>query len=197
MAPEILRYEKYDATADLWSVGAVLYEMSVGRPPFRAQNHIELLKRIEHARDAIKFPDEDPEKMAGGGVIPVPDDLKELIRALLKRKPVERAGYDEFWKSRGLEMSKFRRPSKRSVESILPAEEVAALLVEEVQGTPSGEPWVVDSKRGIEIPEGHKIIPQEILDPKVNIPPSTFNFRNGANVGKKGLSPRMRAIQLE
>jgi serine/threonine-protein kinase ULK2 len=46
MAPEILRYEKYDAKADLWSVGAVLYEMSVGKPPFRAQNHIELLRKV-------------------------------------------------------------------------------------------------------------------------------------------------------
>ena len=47
MAPEILRYEKYDAKADLWSVGAVLYEMAVGKAPFRALNHIELLKKIE------------------------------------------------------------------------------------------------------------------------------------------------------
>ena len=60
MAPEILRYEKYDAKADLWSVGAVLYEMSVGKPPFRAQNHMELLRRIENARSNVKFPDEDP-----------------------------------------------------------------------------------------------------------------------------------------
>jgi serine/threonine-protein kinase ULK/ATG1 len=37
MAPEILRYERYDAKADLWSVGTVLYEMSTGRPPFRAR----------------------------------------------------------------------------------------------------------------------------------------------------------------
>jgi len=57
MAPEILRYEKYDAKADLWSVGAVLYEMAIGKPPFRAMNHIELLKKIEHTK-AIKFPDE-------------------------------------------------------------------------------------------------------------------------------------------
>lgn len=37
MAPEILRYEKYNAKADLWSVGAVLYEMVVGKPPFKAE----------------------------------------------------------------------------------------------------------------------------------------------------------------
>lgn len=77
MAPEILRYEKYDAKADLWSVGAVLYEMSVGKPPFRAQNHIDLLRKVSQYRSfflwnisttaswkiesskGIKFPDED------------------------------------------------------------------------------------------------------------------------------------------
>ncbi|RKP24493.1 kinase-like domain-containing protein, partial [Syncephalis pseudoplumigaleata] len=58
MAPEILRYEKYDAKADLWSVGAVLYEMCCGRPPFRAHNHIELLHRIEKKADNISFPED-------------------------------------------------------------------------------------------------------------------------------------------
>ena len=48
MAPEILRYENYDAKADLWSVGAVLYEMCVGKPPFRAANHVELPVSYTH-----------------------------------------------------------------------------------------------------------------------------------------------------
>lgn len=30
MAPEILRYHKYDAKADLWSVGTVLFELLSG-----------------------------------------------------------------------------------------------------------------------------------------------------------------------
>ena len=59
MAPEILSSQKYDAKADLWSVGTVLYETSVGKPPFRASNHLELLRKIEHSK-GIKFPDEDP-----------------------------------------------------------------------------------------------------------------------------------------
>ena len=65
MAPEILSYKPYDAKADLWSVGAVLYEMAVGRPPFRAQNHIELLKKIE-ASKSIRFPDEEAGKGGEG-----------------------------------------------------------------------------------------------------------------------------------
>ncbi|KAH7258261.1 Serine/threonine-protein kinase [Fusarium solani] len=87
MAPEILRYERYDAKADLWSVGTVLYEMSTGRPPFRARNHVELLRKIEGAEDVIKFPRE----------VTISADLKALIRSLLKRSPVERISFENFF----------------------------------------------------------------------------------------------------
>lgn len=89
MAPEILRYEKYDAKADLWSVGTVLYEMVVGKPPFRASNHVELLRKIEKGEDRIKFPDENPAS----------DEVKKLIRGLLKRNPVERMTFTDFFES--------------------------------------------------------------------------------------------------
>lgn len=87
MAPEILRYEKYDAKADLWSVGTVLYEMVTSRPPFRAANHVELLRRIEKTNDVIKFSDE----------IVVSDSMKRLIRSLLKRDPKERVSFPDFF----------------------------------------------------------------------------------------------------
>ncbi|CAE6492256.1 unnamed protein product [Rhizoctonia solani] len=100
MAPEILRYEKYDAKADLWSVGAVVYEAAVGRPPFRAQNHIELLKKIDHARSRVHFPDEDAknaEAITRGDLVPVSPAVKSLIRSLLKRKSVERKSFEDFF----------------------------------------------------------------------------------------------------
>ncbi|KAK1750677.1 Serine/threonine-protein kinase ATG1 [Echria macrotheca] len=87
MAPEILRYERYDAKADLWSVGTVLYEMVTGRPPFRAGNHVELLRKIEAAEDQIRFTRESI----------VSPDMKQLIRALLKRSSVERMAFDAFF----------------------------------------------------------------------------------------------------
>lgn len=87
MAPEILRYERYDAKADLWSVGTVLFEMIVGRPPFRASNHVELLRKIEAAEDVIKFPRETT----------ISSEMKGLTRALLKRNPVERISFENFF----------------------------------------------------------------------------------------------------
>ena len=89
MAPEILRYEKYDAKADLWSVGTVTYEMMVGKPPFRAANHVELLRKIEKGEDRIRFAED----------ITISDGMKRLIRGLLKRNPVERTGFADFFNS--------------------------------------------------------------------------------------------------
>lgn len=87
MAPEILRYEKYDAKADLWSVGTVLYEMVVGKPPFRASNHVELLRKIERQEDNIRFPED----------LEASQSIKALIRGLLKRNPIERMSFTDFF----------------------------------------------------------------------------------------------------
>ncbi|KAK5110848.1 hypothetical protein LTR62_005559 [Meristemomyces frigidus] len=88
MAPEILRYEKYDARADLWSTGTVLHEMVVGKPPFRAQNHVELLRRIEKANDQIIF---DNKTMT------ISRGMKDCIRKLLKKSPLDRCSYEDFF----------------------------------------------------------------------------------------------------
>ncbi|KAI9204484.1 uncharacterized protein BJ171DRAFT_505929 [Polychytrium aggregatum] len=134
MAPEILRGDRYDAKADLWSLGAVLYEMIAGRPPFKAQNHVELLNKIDRGEGTIKFPGEegwiqsgrgtppsvtkrasvsalssaasspnrvgpnDPAlRISGSAPIHVAEDLKDLVRRLLKRNPVERISFEEFF----------------------------------------------------------------------------------------------------
>lgn len=89
MAPEILGYQKYDAKADLWSVGAVLYEMITSKPPFRAQNHVELYRKIERAEDRIKFPDD----------VIVSSGMKDIIRRLLKKDPKDRISFPEFFAS--------------------------------------------------------------------------------------------------
>jgi serine/threonine-protein kinase ULK2 len=87
MAPEILRFEKYDAKADLWSVGTVLFEMVTAKPPFRAANHVDLLRKIERQDDRLKFGDE----------VIVSSGMKQLIRALLKRDPRQRISFPDFF----------------------------------------------------------------------------------------------------
>jgi serine/threonine-protein kinase len=46
MSPEQARGETVDHRADLFSLGSVMYAMCAGRPPFRAESTIAVLKRI-------------------------------------------------------------------------------------------------------------------------------------------------------
>jgi eukaryotic-like serine/threonine-protein kinase len=46
MAPEQAQGQPLDQRADLFSLGSVLYTMLAGRPPFRANNSIAVLKRV-------------------------------------------------------------------------------------------------------------------------------------------------------
>ncbi|KAI8870904.1 kinase-like protein, partial [Ramicandelaber brevisporus] len=92
MSPEVLRYEKYTNRVDLWSLGVVLYEMAVGKPPFRANNHIELLQKIDKTNDHILFPTKD-----GNTHGIVAKDLRVLIGGLLKKTPSDRMSFEAFF----------------------------------------------------------------------------------------------------
>ncbi|KAL3895008.1 MAG: hypothetical protein SGCHY_004949, partial [Lobulomycetales sp.] len=118
MAPEILRGDNYDAKADLWSIGAVFYEILFNSPPFKARNHIELLKKIDQT-NAISFPSADSRTDSDHSTRPIPiirrgsnsgdrnhgfaldqqnlNDMKDLIQGLLRRNPMERISFQDFF----------------------------------------------------------------------------------------------------
>lgn len=48
MAPEVILKGRYDAKADLWSVGVVLYECLFGKAPYSSQTVKELLTKIKN-----------------------------------------------------------------------------------------------------------------------------------------------------
>ncbi|KAG3240610.1 hypothetical protein PI124_g14504 [Phytophthora idaei] len=85
MAPEILKFQKYDAKADLWSVGTILFEMVAGRPPYGGANHVQLLANIE--RQPLRFPP----------TLQLSRPCRQLLVALLQRKPALRLGFAEFF----------------------------------------------------------------------------------------------------
>lgn len=78
---------RYDAKADLWSVGTVLFEMICGRPPFNGENHIDLLRNIQ--RKAVRLPAD----------VRVSKECVNLLRLLLNRNPLSRAGFKEFFEA--------------------------------------------------------------------------------------------------
>jgi serine/threonine-protein kinase ULK/ATG1 len=85
MAPEVMQAQKYDAKADLWSVGVILYQLVTGIPPFNGDNQIQLLKNILRSRE-IRFPSDC--ELSHGCI--------DLCRKLLRLNSVERLTVEEF-----------------------------------------------------------------------------------------------------
>ncbi|XP_044079754.1 serine/threonine-protein kinase 36 isoform X2 [Siniperca chuatsi] len=55
MSPELVEEKPYDHTADLWSLGCILYELHTGAPPFYTNSIFHLVQLI--VRDPVKWPD--------------------------------------------------------------------------------------------------------------------------------------------
>ncbi len=80
MAPEQALGHKLDQRADLFSLGSVLYQMAAGRPPFRANSTVAVLKRVA---------DDTPRPIRE--IIPeTPQWLCDIITKLHAKNPDER-----------------------------------------------------------------------------------------------------------
>ncbi|CAN7057490.1 unnamed protein product [Brassica rapa subsp. trilocularis] len=87
MAPEIMQLQKYDAKADLWSVGAILFQLVTGRTPFTGNSQVQLFQNIMRSTE-LHFPVDCRD---------LTSDCKDLCQKLLRRNPVERLTFEEFF----------------------------------------------------------------------------------------------------
>ncbi len=87
MSPEQLDGSTLDCRADMYSLGAVLYHLIAGRPPFEAQVQSAMMHQIYHATPACLVGLRD-------GVSPEVDRV--IQRALTKEPPDRYADWDEF-----------------------------------------------------------------------------------------------------
>eukprot|EP00729_Bicosta_minor_P010551 gene10551-3432_t len=78
MAPEILNRTGHGAEVDWWSLGALLFDMVTGSPPFCANNRKKTMEKIMKAQ--VRFPPY------------LTDGLKDLLRKLLERTVSKRIG---------------------------------------------------------------------------------------------------------
>lgn len=85
MAPEIMKYKKYDKKADLWSLGVIFYELLTGKTPFTASNHAELLENIENKK--IYFPSH----------IKISHSARDLLIGLLNKDSKKRITWRELF----------------------------------------------------------------------------------------------------
>ncbi|KAL4578077.1 hypothetical protein LXL04_014193 [Taraxacum kok-saghyz] len=58
IAPEVLLKKGYGMECDWWSLGAIMYEMLVGYPPFYSDDPITTCRNIVHWRNHIRFPED-------------------------------------------------------------------------------------------------------------------------------------------
>ncbi|XP_048724617.2 serine/threonine-protein kinase 36 isoform X4 [Caretta caretta] len=81
MSPELVQEKPYDHTADLWSVGCILYELFVGTPPFYTNSIFQLVSLI--IKDPIKW----PKTMS--------PSFKNFLQGLLMKDPCQRLSWPE------------------------------------------------------------------------------------------------------
>lgn len=58
IAPEVLLKKGYGKECDWWSLGAIMYEMLIGYPPFYSEEPMSTCRKIVNWRTHLKFPEE-------------------------------------------------------------------------------------------------------------------------------------------
>ncbi|KAK3702078.1 hypothetical protein QZH41_014767 [Actinostola sp. cb2023] len=86
MAPEVIMSKAYDAKADLWSLGTIVYQCLTGKAPFQANSPQALKKFYEKNKGVC------PNIPAGTS-----NHIKDLLTGLLKRNPKDRMDFGEFF----------------------------------------------------------------------------------------------------
>ncbi|XP_046904231.1 serine/threonine-protein kinase ULK1a isoform X2 [Hypomesus transpacificus] len=107
MAPEVIMSQNYDAKADLWSIGTIIYQCLTGKAPFQASSPQEL--RLFYERNRTILPS-IPRETSG--------HLRHLLLGLLQRNHKDRIDFDAFFHHPFLESSS---TTKKSAPVPMPA----------------------------------------------------------------------------
>jgi serine/threonine protein kinase len=184
MAPEQVFGQEVDERSDLYSIGAVMYELFVGRPPFVAQNAVELIFKILSERPV------DPATINPN----IPDGLRNMILKLLEKDSTNRyqtaaslkadlkSFLDNSLKSQSkfLTVSPFYAPFVGRIKEIVQFDVMLDNLmtsgkqIMSISGKPGiGKSRLIEEFRSITLSKGQKFL---VCDP------------NGAEPGKPAIS---------
>ncbi len=80
MSPEVIQGQEIDARADLYSLGAVAYELLCGQPPFMGDQFVQIISKVLYSEPQPLF-----ERCPG-----IPAKLEQVVLRLLSKNPAER-----------------------------------------------------------------------------------------------------------
>ncbi|XP_076232610.1 serine/threonine-protein kinase unc-51-like protein Atg1 isoform X2 [Calliopsis andreniformis] len=126
MAPEVIMSLQYDAKADLWSLGTIVFQCLTGKAPFQA--HTPQALKLFYEKNANLGPKIPP------GTSP---ELTDLLMGLLRRNARDRMPFDEFFGHPFLQGS---RESPSPVPAELPASPGTLVIQEGATAVTRSEP---------------------------------------------------------
>lgn len=111
-APEILKGEPYTRNCDWYSLGCLVYDMLVGKPPYTGANHKVILNKIQQEKQGPRIP------------FYLSDGMKDWLGALLKKDCNKRWDVDRYWaaqpQQQQQQQQKRRRKKKAGQERTSP-----------------------------------------------------------------------------
>ncbi len=84
LSPELALGRDVDRRADVWAVGATLYQIFAGRPPYVGKNDLDVLRRIGAGKPVEKLPSTVPSRVADAIMTALQPDLKQRIGSALE-----------------------------------------------------------------------------------------------------------------
>ncbi|KAI8916824.1 kinase-like domain-containing protein, partial [Entophlyctis helioformis] len=85
-SPELLNDREASTASDVWAIGCILYQLLVGRPPFKGSNEYQTFQRIIHLKYAFPAHDDTVDGGTVGGW--------KLVETILNLDPAQRPTLD-------------------------------------------------------------------------------------------------------
>uniref|UniRef100_A0A8C2IRH2 non-specific serine/threonine protein kinase n=1 Tax=Cyprinus carpio TaxID=7962 RepID=A0A8C2IRH2_CYPCA len=127
MAPEVIMSQNYDAKADLWSIGTIVFQCLTGKAPFQASSPQDL--RLFYEKNKTLSPNIPRETSS---------HLRHLLLGLLQRNHKDRMDFDEFFRHPFLEQSLAEIQQVRAKALASPTQDSPGYLLKDSGGGGGG-----------------------------------------------------------
>lgn len=175
MAPELVKEQPYNHAVDLWSLGVILYELAVGKPPFFTNSICSLVHLI--VQDPVQYPKH------------LPSELVHFLQGLLTKEPKYRLNWPELMSHPFLKETKQDKMERMALHDL--ANKLPRYFVEQneysdrMENAPPKD-IVAHALSVTGTPQG-KLWKENALNPAVNTSMESIgsnNVHHGQNVGE-------------